>query len=79
MLCRRESGDVEFCAVHVINEGAVVGEQSASLFFWGTAAVQSYRCKLTGRNKENTDFITCKQLCIFVLHYKTIVHISTHC
>ena len=54
-----ETGDVEFCAVHMINEGVVISGRSASLFFQGTEAVESYLCKLRGP-EFSEDFTSCK-------------------
>ena len=54
-----EASDEEFCAVHLINEGVVISGKSASLFFQGTEAVDSYLCKLRGPEFLE-DFTNCK-------------------
>ncbi len=55
-----ESGDEQFCAVHLINEGVTVDQRSASIFFRGTEAVKSYLCRLSDPDITNSDFTTCE-------------------
>ena len=55
-----ESGDEQFCAVHLINEGVTVDQRSASIFFRGTEAVKSYLCRLSDPDVTNSDFTTCE-------------------
>ena len=54
-----ESDDEGHCAVHLINEGMVIDGRSAALFFKGTKAVNSYRCRLRGITTDTT-FTFCK-------------------
>ncbi len=56
-----ESGDEQFCAVHLINEGVTVDGRTASVFFRGTEAVDSYLCKLSGLDSsDNTNSRPCE-------------------
>ena len=54
-----EKNDKEFCAVHLVNEGLIIKGTSASLFFRGTNAVDSYRCRLRSVSRD-TGFTSCK-------------------
>ncbi|XP_064398468.1 sushi domain-containing protein 2-like isoform X2 [Halichondria panicea] len=56
-----ESGDEQFCAVHLINEGVIVDGRTASIFFKGTEAVDSYLCKLSSLDSsDNANPSSCR-------------------
>ena len=54
------SGDDEFCAVHLINEGVAVEGGTASMFFQGTEAVISFMCRLRLINELDTGYQPCE-------------------
>ncbi len=52
--CAGDSGDEQFCAVHLINEGVTIDGRNVSIFFRGTETVDSYVCKLSGLDISDT-------------------------
>ncbi len=79
--CEGESGDEQFCAIHLINEGETVDGRTASIFFRGTDAVDSYLCKLSSLDSSNiANPSPCKCMCIIIImcKHRNALHCSMH-